>query len=484
MVRPFGLDYGALVIVRLAILVLLATPGVALAEAMPLRAVGQEAAQKNHGLLADRASLEARSASARASRRGFAPELEVTADYVSDLPGFAEASRTDRVQYGGGVRWQTPYGMVAAVTATATEQLAGTASGHDATLLFALSQSLLDGGWRAGAYSGPALADVDAEIERQRYVASLNQLLVDVESAYWELAFAEADHAIKTRSRDRAQTQFEATRENIRRGILAEADIYVVEENLVFFQSQLARAEQSRTAARRRLAQLLAGNPDTALAPGDALAIPDRLQLPAADDAIATALERNPDLVTETLRVRRANISLAFEENRALPQLDVSGSLALNGLAGVDDPPWAQVAAADRVDARAGVVFSVPLNWDADRAGEERAAADKRAALERLAGAELRVRFEVADLLTALDTGHERLELARRLVKLAEAKLDAEVEKYENGISTLNDVVRFQRDLDSSLIGARRIEVTIRVTRARLSAAMGTLYREYGLEVR
>ena len=285
-------------------------------------------------------------------------------------------------------------------------------------------------------------------------------------------------------ARDRAKEQYDATRENISRGLLAEADIYVVEENLVFFESQLVRSEQARLSARRRLARLVAGSVDADLRAEEPLAITDRLPVPDAAGAVATALERNPTLVSQTLRVRRANLTLAFEDNRALPQLGLRGSLALNGLAGTADPVWTQVAGADRVDARAGVVFSVPLSWDADSAAVDRASADKRAALESLADTEQEVRFTVADLLTALDVGHTRLELARRLVQLAEAKLNAEVEKYENGISTLNDVVRFQRDLDSSLIGARRIEVDLRVTRARLSAAMGTLYREYGLEVR
>ncbi len=467
----------------IALALALLMPGTAAAQA-GLRDIGRDAATNNHGILADRAGLDARTASARAARRAFAPELELTADYVSDLPGFAESTRRRRVDYAGGVRWRTPYGSVAEVTASATEQLAGTLSGHDATLLFALSQSLLDGGWRSGAFTQPALADVDAEIQRQLYLAALNSLLVDVEAAYWELAFADADLAIKTRSRDRAQVQFEATQENIRRGLLAEADIFVVEENLVFFESQLARARQARLTAQRRLARLLAANTESPYTPADALAIDDRLQIPAGPDAVATAIERNPSLISETLRVRRAQIALAFEDNRALPQLDLRASLALNGLAGADDPTWAQVFAGERVDARAGVVFSVPLAWDPDRAAVDRASSDKRAALERLAETESEVRFSVADLLTALDTGHERLALARRLVKLAESKLSAEVDKYENGISTLNDVVRFQRDLDSSLIGARRIEVDLRVTRARLSAAMGTLHLEYGLEVR
>lgn len=472
-------------VIRTATIALLVlTPAAAIAGGPGLHDVGREAAQNNHALLTDRAGLDAREASARASRRPFAPELELTADYVSDLPGFAEAKRTDRVDYGGGVRWRTPYGSVAEVTASATEQLTGAASGHDATLMFALSQSLLDGGWRAGAYTQPALADVDAELERQRYVARLNDLLVEVETAYWELAFTEADLEIKARSRDRAQEQYDATAENIRRGLLADADIYVVEENLVFFESQLVRSEQSRLSARRRLARLMAGPVDADVRAEEPLAITDRLPVPEAESAVAMALERNPTLVSQTLRVRRANLSLAFEDNRALPQLDLRGSLALNGLAGAADPVWTQVVAGDRVDARAGVVFSVPLSWDADRAGVDRATADKRAALESLADTEAEVRFSVADLLTALDAGHARLALARRLVRLAEAKLDAEVDKYENGISTLNDVVRFQRDLDSTLIGARRIEVDLRVTRARLSATMGTLYREYGLEVR
>ena len=123
----------------------------------------------------------------------------------------------------------------------AERTLAGdTDQDHDASLEISLKQPLLKNGWRTGAATPLKKAQLDVEQQKESFRLRINQLIVDIESAYWRLALAQADLIIKRRSQEIAQQQFEDTRENIRRGILAPSEIFVVEENLVRFQQQVS----------------------------------------------------------------------------------------------------------------------------------------------------------------------------------------------------------------------------------------------------
>ena len=76
----------------------------------------------------------------------------------------------------------------------------------------------------AGAYTPVLEADLDEEIQLATYISNLNAILVDVEGAYWTLALAQEELVGTLRSLGRAQKQLEDTEENIRRGLLAEAE--------------------------------------------------------------------------------------------------------------------------------------------------------------------------------------------------------------------------------------------------------------------
>ena len=74
--------------------------------------------------------------------------------------------------------------------------------------------------------------------------------------------------------------------------------------------------------------------------------------------------------------------------------------------------------------------------------------------------------------------------LAKRRYNLSELKLEAEEEKYRSGVSTLADVVRFQRELDDSLLSYRQAQSQMLKAYARLRSAQGVLAGDMGIQVR
>lgn len=449
--------------------------------ALDLPEAMQVAASRNLPLMVRELEREQSRAGASQARVAYRPSLRVSVARRSET----RADETEVVSdaHRASLGWASPWGTSLQVSASGSRiDSGGNAGGsHGASVGVSASQPLLRGAWLDGAYSGVRIADIDVEIARARFVRQLNDFLIQAESAYWELAFAQADLTIKTRSRDRAQKQFEDTQENIRRGILAPAEVYIVEENLVFFEGQLVRARESLALAQNRLGRLLNLRPGVELVASGSL--DGESSIPGLKESTQRAMETSPELHIQHLQVRRAGVQLAFDENQVLPAVDLEASMALLGNDEDAGGAWGQSFEGSRPDWRVGVQVEVPLGWDVLGARVERAEMGKRGRLLGLKEAEVQVKHRIYDLLVSLKAQVERLALVQRRVGLARKKLEAEKERYQNGISNLDAVSRFQRDLDNTLVSEQRARVEVRISRSRLLSAQGELHKIYGLEV-
>ena len=438
------------------------------------------AVSRARGVLIERTERRRAELGLVAARGGFIPELRLTAQYA-DAKGLAASGVDDRaLQAGAELRYTSPIGTNAGLAVR--HDAGSTDPVHGATVAVDVTQPLLKNGFSAGAGTPVARADVDLRLQRELFRQALNRFLADVDAAYWALAFAQADAAIKLRSRDRAQTQFEETRENIKRGILAPGELYIVEESLALFEQELVAALEARAQAASRLARLLEQPAGTEVGAADGLDA-HALAPEGPEAALGTALRESPTLRGAQLQVERAQVRLAFDENQTLPALDVAATFRLNGLGDTLTAPYGRLdPARDRVFT-AGLLFSTPLLDDADDARVARARLDREQQVLSLAGVETDVRFEITDVLRRLNADRRALVLAGDVVRLSKLKLEAELEKYKSGISTLADVVRFEREFDASLGAEQRAHLTLRSDETRLLSAEGVLHRARGVEV-
>lgn len=444
--------------------------------------------EKNLGLLTQRLDLRRTQLVARAAWQGYSPALVLDAAYRNAA---ADAFGREQVlAYSAGLTVKTPIGTLLGARLQFGQGLGGvdpssgaTGQATDGEASLSLTQPLLKGGWLAGASLPLREADLLQQIQRELFRDELNALIASVEAAYWDLAVAQADLDIKTRSRDRARQQYEDTAENIRRGILAPGEIYVVEENVVFFEQELVRADQTLRQARRRLAELLVLPAEDLLVASDELTGSD-LAVPSRGPAIEEGLRESPKVAAQALRCELGRARLSTAANQALPSLDLSASLSLDGSDEAYAEAWRRVFGEPRVEGRVGLVFGVPLDRAAVKAGLDTAGLDAQRGQTQLEAARLDVRFEVDDDLAELQSSVQLLALAQKSVELAELKLQAETDKYKLGLSTLADLVRFQRDLDNALIGLQRLHRAVRTSRSRLLQSQGTLHRAVGVDVR
>jgi outer membrane protein TolC len=430
---------------------------------------------RNLDLLGKRLEARRLEALEQAAWQTYSPSVFVGSDLATYAPAAGPLQRDRLVDATAGVAWKAPTGTTLSASVLMNQSLSG-GPAQDGLVSLALTQPLLKNGWQSGAALPLSEAALQASIQRETFKNDLNAFIVDLETSYWDLALADADRGIKTRSRDRARQQYDDTAENIRRGILAPVEIYVVEDNVVFFEQELLRAEQNLRLARRHLAEVLRLAPDAPLEAEEQLVRP-AFSVPERGAAIDQGLRSNPRVLEQRFRQELSQTRLAYANNQALPALDLSGSVAVAGQSDLAIAPLTP-------NARVGLLLTVPLGRSAVRAAVENARLDAEKQRLELESRALKVSFEIDNGLSDLDSNLKLLSFAQKQVELAELKLAAETDKYKNGISTLADVVRFQRDLDNALIAFQRNIRAIHVAKAKLLASEGTLFQTVGVELR
>jgi outer membrane protein len=453
------------------------------AEPLTLPEAVHRGVAQNLDLISQRLRLDRQRRLERGAWISYSPTVVLDANLVQlRAPTNPGGGRTVHL-HSAGIVWRSPVGTVVSAEGVMTQGLPADGGPSQGGVVLGVSQPLLRDAWLTGAALPLREAELQTAVQREVFRQALNALIVEVETGYWDLAVAEADMVIKTRSLARARQQFEDTQENIRRGILAPTEVYVVEENVVFFELEVTQAEENLRRARRRLADLLQLQTDVAVVATQPMEKPE-LQVPVVGAILATGMDLNPRLIAQRHRHALAQLRERHAHNQALPGLDVSASLSLLGQDPRYPAAWGATLADPTPEARAGLRFSLPLDRGAQSALVDAAVLESERERLELAGAERQVTFEILNGVSDLQNQLELLALTEKQVELAELKLGAETEKYQGGLSTLADVVRFQRDLDNALIRLQRVTRGVRVGQVRLLAAQGDLHQRVGVELR
>lgn len=468
------------------VLALIALPS--FAQSLPalelsLSDVIQRGVTQNLDLQGERQALARGVAGTRSARVTYSPTLVLRSGVLRDRP-FGTAPPLSVFTYSAGASWFSPLGTQVTAEAAMSQPVTSSSAGdpNASSLTFGVAQPLLKDGWSAGASQPLREAAFARGIQRELFRQSLNALIFDLEVAYWDLVVAEAEVQIKTRSRQRAQQQYEDTAENIKRGLLAEVEIYVVQENVVIFDQELLQTRFNLAVARRRLNELLQQSPGAAVQPTQTF-VRSNWTVAGVDELTRVAMDRNPRITAQRARQQLAQSRQSYARNQALPKLDLAASVSFRGT----DPAWGASwgnGVSNTPQTQVGLVFALPLDRDAVSGSVDVAEAEAQRQQFVLQSEEQSVRHEVLNAEAELKTNLELLTLTEKQLELAELKLAAETEKYRGGISTLADVVRFQRELDNASLRLRRVFRSVYVVRARLLVSQGTLHEAFGVEVK
>ena len=330
---------------------------------------------------------------------------------------------------------------------------------------------------------------------------SLESKVLEVETAYWNLHFAQEDLVVKQKDLELAQEFLKITQRKIEVGTEAPINVYSAQVGVAVREEAIIGAEAALKNAQDAMAKLLHLEQAQWNDPLVAVEAPDTEALvPAEGTALETAFAKRPELVRLGWQSEQQRLALLTAKNALLPALDLSFSYGFSGVGGdyvvrdaegniVEVLPggwndaWKQVTKTDYPNWSAALVFSLPL-------GNRSAKADKRSAevgLELLAVQEAQLKesilAEVRAALRSVETARKSLTAAQESQLLAEKNLEAERKRYDNGLSTNYQVLLVQKDLSEA--STRRIQAAsnLRKTFAACQYTLGALLEFEGVEV-
>jgi outer membrane protein len=342
-----------------------------------------------------------------------------------------------------------------------------------------VTQPLLRAAWEQYNLTPVRQARYAEGQSRERFRRDVQQTILDVHRAYWELVFTRLDLKVKQNSLQLAEKLLEINRVKVRTGVFAPIEIASAESGVANRITDVQVAENAVEEAQDRLRRLILPfdfpvDWEVAILTIDT-ADDTRYEVPGLQSAIESALNDRPDLGEQRLRIKSADLGVARADNDLLPRLDLTGSMQWVGLNTNFGPTIPESFGPNGAE-----TWSVGLNLEIPLGNQT---ARGRLVQERLQRD--RVLLDFRDLrvstMEQVRAAHRKVELSVRTIasrqraeSLKRQELENEQIKLENKVSTNFQVLQVQEDLALRQSELNRARVDYRIAIAELAFAMGS----------
>ena len=312
------------------------------------------------------------------------------------------------------------------------------------------------------------IAKNEVDISDHEFKTKVIETVSEVENIYWDFVFTLGDLEVKQKSLERAKDFQRLVKAQVLVGIMAPIETLQAESEVASREEFLLSAQDSIDDNQDKLKNIL--NIDFSSPEGLSPIYPsNQANVLIVDfdfnEIVKMALSNRPDYLAKKKDLENKNILVKYQENQIYPSVDLVGSLGINGLSGeattITSGTFQGTSAYggsygnSLTDALStnyynwefGVKFSYPLG---NRSAKSKLSASRLEKAQLILGIkdlEKKIILEVRESARQLKTDFKRIKAATVAKKLAEEKLKAEEKKFEVGLSTSFNVLKFQEDL-------------------------------------
>ena len=351
------------------------------------------------------------------------------------------------------------------------------------------------------------IANLDTEISDTQFKQRVVEIIQQVQNQYWELVYAIENHETQRKSVELAIVQHRHNRKRVEIGVMAPIEITSSHAEVATREQSLIQSEVQIINAQNDLKRMLAPDPSAAI--WNLTLIPvDRPRMRdvslTLQEAIETSIRNRPELERVRLQVEQNEVNRRFYKREGKPTVNLRASFGSLGSAGTvfktvsgdvfevptqipdpDDPrfgafgtSWGQVFGFDFTSW--GIFFDVtiPLKNRSNNADLAVVAISERQLNSQMKNQQQMVIVEVRNAYETIATRKKSLEAAWAAHRLGQEQLDGENLRFEAGLSTNFEVLRFQRDLANNQVSALRAQVDYELALTSLQKAMYTIIGE------
>ena len=373
-----------------------------------------------------------------------------------------------------------------------------------------LRQPLLRGFRKTQTRRQLMLYNLETEISDSQFQQKVSEIVQQVQNQYWELVFAIESYEAIRKSMELAIIQHENNRKRVRIGVMAPIEVTASRAEVATREQEMIQSEVQIITSQNGLRRYLAPDPTASiwnltLIPTQRPQVQDLVI--TLDEAIARAMERRPELKQNQLAREQVEVDREFFQKDGRPSVDLVASLTNTGRAGevfgsefvdtdgdgvpdtrmqnVPQPgspfyggfgnSWGQVFGFDYINYTLGVSVEIPLKNRANEAERASILIRDRRLASQLKNQQQMIIVEVRNAYETIATQRKRLEAAGVARQLSEAQLEGENKRFQAGLSTNFEVLRYQRDLSQAQVQELRARVDYQQAVTDLEKAMYTI---------
>jgi len=325
-------------------------------------------------------------------------------------------------------------------------------------------------------------ARIGVTIANLNFKGSVLQAVRDTEAAYYSLAFARAQLAVKQSSLELAQKLFDENKVRKNTGVATDLDVLTAEVGVAAAQNGVVIAQQQvRNAEDQLLA--LTGLTEFDKAPGPLRFMPFTDAAPAVAESFRLARELQPNYVATNEVIKQLELAVKVADNGKLPTLNVDGALGYNGLDRTSGSSWDNLRTGDNYNWQVGLSLSVPWGLRADRARARTALNNLHQQQATLQQVEQNLLVQVRADVLAVATSIESVQISSKATELAAKQYELQKAKFDAGLSTSREVLQSQTDLETARVNDLQARVNLRIAVANLHQLDGSSLDRYHVAV-
>lgn len=339
---------------------------------------------------------------------------------------------------------------------------------------------------------GPAIAlanerkgDLAATTATVKAQLAGEDLLRDLITGYWELAYASFELDVRIQALELARKQDKLTHQQMRAGTVPSSALDAVTYEIAVRDEARLRAVtqlEQRSLELRRLAGLELSRRQIVLRPAAAMELGDDEELDV-DAVLRRSRSGNRRLAALTLEQKLADVDVRLARDRAKPQVDLELSGAMIGIGDATGDALAGLGGGEAYEVRVGLSVSWELSGAARRGLDAARAKRRRVDVDR-ADLARQIETELVLAVKSVRSARARVELADRAIAVAENNVRAERASFLVGRTTNFQVMQRQSELIEARLRRGRAVADYHVAVAQVQYLGGTLLERHGVRAR
>ncbi len=329
-----------------------------------------------------------------------------------------------------------------------------------------------------------AMTSLDGSLFRLR--GQILAVLADTELAYLDLVRARASRELTLSSIEQAEVLLEENRERERLGLVIPLEVLQAETILTQRQEDLIRADRRIADAVDALADLMGTEALNSGAAFDFVvtALPETLPgLPDLDSVVQMALLNDTAASLQERMIEMEQIDRMLAADAVRPELNLIGGLRYSGRDSEGLESFRGAAERqDGYDWRAGLEVRMPWGSRAARARLRQAERSLETAEIELVRLKQEKAVATRRAWRAVEEGRQRIEVARKALRLSEASFEQERARFQSGATSYRNVLEAQQDLDEARANELGVRADALQALVRLSRIDGTLLERHGYD--